>query len=635
MALPQFFSRVADSLRPVANIDPDTLASKLNGVAVHIELHSAEAPAQEAFRLACNLAARLYPRISVSAHTATGDERNERTVPDGFDLVVHAKDLILGINPAANVIPVNTDHSPTQPVTDHDMPTDYTRDARAPSASSRNVRLCIGPAASVDEGQVDTVADGSVVTVDATGWSVLVDPEHTPTARLAAPSGGGPAGHPLAWLAAGALGMAEIFRVVFAAELGPRGRTSLQPGGLDLLTSRQMDPASTRSGAPDPMNAHPTNPAPTPGQVDLGEVHLIGAGAIGQAAVYALRCLDVTGVVHVVDPETVTLSNLQRYVLTDAGSVGNSKVDLVRNALTQPGAPAPSQAGSQDETLPQETAERSNVTLEVRPFTGRWGDLPDHLQVPQALVALDSAKDRITVAATMPTHAYNAWTQTADLGWSRHEEFGTRPCLACLYYPSQPRLSEHELIAEALHQHPLRVLAYLIYNVPIGFPLPGLPALAELQPPPGAEVWGERSLVDDLVSADVIDEVVRSSWSTSTIGALYRDGICAGGLLPVGDLPGEVLVPLAHQSALAGILLVAELLWSRDPHLRSHRDAATEHRYDVLRGFPQVVTRPRERTAHCLCGDAAYVSLPLGAAGLDVASSLTGFSPVADDEGIS
>jgi hypothetical protein len=335
----------------------------------------------------------------------------------------------------------------------------------------------------------------------------------------------------------------------------------------------------------------------------------------------------------VVDPETVTLSNLQRYLLTDAGSVGNSKVELVRDAVTQPVADAPSDAGVRTGTAPQQTPQGSSAVLDVRAFAGRWGDVPDHLQVTQALVALDSAKDRLTVAATMPTHAYNAWTQTADLGWSRHEEFGTRPCLACLYYPSQPRPSEHELIAQALHEHPLRVLAYLIYNVPIGFPLPGLPALAELQPPPGAEAWAERSLMDDLIGAAVIDEGARAEWSTSTIGSLYRDGICAGGLLPVGDLPGEVLVPLAHQSALAGIMLVAELLWSRDPHLRRERDAAIEHSFVVLRGFPQVVARPRERTAHCLCADAAYVSVSVGAAGLEQVGSLTRLSPVTEGEG--
>jgi len=396
--------------------------------------------------------------------------------------------------------------------------------------------------------------------------------------------GGRQPGHPLAWLAVAAIGMAEVFRCVFADELGPKGRTGPQPGGLDLLTSRPVDAHS----APPVDTAYSDSTAP----VDLGEVYLVGAGAIGQAAAYAISRLDANGVLHVVDPETVTLSNLQRYLLTDANSVDVVKVGLVHQVLTQAG----------------EAASDTSITLEVRPFQGRWGDSKDHLQAEQVLIALDTARDRIVVAATEPKHAYNAWTQVADLGWSRHEDFGTQPCLACLYYPDRPRPSEHELIAEALHQPPLRVLAYLTYNLPIGYPLPGIPAVAELPPPPDSDQWTQVALVEDLVAAGVVDQSTRDTWSNTSIGALYRDGICAGGLLPVGDLPGEVLVPLAHQSALAGVMLVAELLWSRTPQLASQRDTTIEHRYDVLRGFPQVVPRPRERTPHCLCSDHAYVA---------------------------
>jgi hypothetical protein len=154
----------------------------------------------------------------------------------------------------------------------------------------------------------------------------------------------------------------------------------------------------------------------------------------------------------------------------------------------------------------------------------------------------------------------------------------------------------------------LRVLAYLIYNIPIGFPLPGLPALVELAPPEGSDSWMQVALVEDLIGTNIIDPSARGTWSNTTIGALYRDGICAGGLLPVGDLPGEVLVPLAHQSAFAGVMLAAELLWSRSEELTSLRDTNPEHRYDVLRGFPQVVARPRQRTPHCLCSDPEYVA---------------------------
>jgi len=216
----------------------------------------------------------------------------------------------------------------------------------------------------------------------------------------------------LTWLAAAAIGMAEVFRCVFAEELGERGRRAHQPGGFDLLTSRPADAATS-------VPADSTGTAP--GElVNIGDVHLIGAGAIGQAAAYALAHVNVAGRIYVVDPETVTLSNLQRYLLTDAGSVGAVKVNLVRDALTH-----------QVPVVHNLTADNpSDSVLEVHPIQGRWGDRPTHLRVDQVLVALDTARDRILVAGTLPHHAYNAWTQVADLGWSRHEQFGDQPCLA-------------------------------------------------------------------------------------------------------------------------------------------------------------------------------------------------------------
>jgi ThiF family len=572
VAMPAFFPRVADSLRPVANVDPEVLADKLVQVRVRIELATDDPAAQDAFMLAANLAARLYPRIALTLLGSTQAD----------DVATRARELILRINPGAGVDLVTeapTGATPTE--------VDEPGESDGVTTAVRDIYLYLGtrhaePYLTVPD------ATPSCVSVDATGWNVVVDPSAGYIDVEPNSDRGRQPGHPLAWLAAATIGMAEVFRSVFADELGERGRTNAQPGGFNLLTTQAVDPTSP-----------PTIDTPNPGDgspVDIGDVHLVGAGAIGQAAALALRHLNVTGTLRVTDPETVTMSNLQRYLLTDANSVGAVKVELVADAL-----------GPQDPAETTRAADRASTgALAVRTLQGRWGDSEEHLQADQVLVALDTARDRITVAATLPRHAYNAWTQVADLGWSRHEDFGIQPCLACLYYPDRARPSEHELIAMALNQPPLRVLAYLTFKLPIGYPLPGIPAVAELPAPPEASEWTQVALIEDLVTAGVIGDAERSTWANTTIGALYRDGICAGGLLPVGDLPGDVLVPLAHQSALAGIMLVAELLWSRQPELTAQRDAPIEHRYDVLRGFPQVVARPRQRTPHCLCSDAIY-----------------------------
>lgn len=224
------------------------------------------------------------------------------------------------------------------------------------------------------------------------------------------------------------------------------------------------------------------------------------------------------------------------------------------------------------------------------------------------LVALDTPGDRIAVQAGVPRSVFNAWTQPADLGCSRHERFGVDPCLACLYWPTRPRPNRHELIAAALGQHQLRVLSYMVTGIPVDVPLPpdGLPTMRDIPTPSEAPLWSQRSLLDDVADAAGLDAAARERWHGCTIDQLYREGIC-GGALVTTTLQGvlqEVVVPVAHQSALAGVLLAAQLLVASDPELASLRPGSTEVRYDVLQGLPQVLPRPRKVTSGCLCRDA-------------------------------
>jgi hypothetical protein len=73
-----------------------------------------------------------------------------------------------------------------------------------------------------------------------------------------------------------------------------------------------------------------------------------------------------------------------------------------------------------------------------------------------------------------------------------------------------------------------------------------------------------------------------------------------------GPRERDVLVPLAHQSAMAGVLLVLQLLTAVHPDLRAIRPAAIEGRFDVLAGLPQVLARPRQRAHRCLCDDVDF-----------------------------
>src|SRR5215210_3632284 len=133
--------------------------------------------------------------------------------------------------------------------------------------------------------------------------------------------------------------------------------------------------------------------------------------------------------------------------------------------------------------------------------------------------------------------------------------------------------------------------------------IPNVPQL----PPPHADRWLHVPLVDDIAAAG-IEPPDLAAWAARPLADVYQEGICGGALLHlnVGQTPHEVIVPLAHQSALAGIMLATQLIVAGIPELRAARPAAIEGRLDVLAGLPQVLARPRSRTAVCLCSDSVF-----------------------------
>jgi len=441
-------------------------------------------------------------------------------------------------------------------------------------AECRALVLAINPSCDVFDGDEDgLVAAGSVswacpagiansIVVAPNGWEVLIDLPDAESVH---------ATNMLAALAGAAIAASELFRKVFSAFL-LRGRSGSEPGRFNVLTH-----APTSATLPD-----------LPSDIALGRIHLVGAGAIGQAAAYALARVSATGTIVVVDPEIVTLSNLQRYVLTMDHDIDTSKCTLIQRAF--------------EKTMRIET-----VSVESPWSAGQ----PDIKGAEIVCVAVDTEDVRIGIQASLPRVVYNAWTQPRDIGWSRHEHFAVDPCLACLYWPTRPRPSYHENVAQSLRQPALRVLAYLIANLPVDSPLRAeqIPKLPQYPIPPDAASWSERSLLDDIAVRLGVDPPDLALWNGRLLADLYRDGVCGGALIgtQAAEVPVEMAVPLVHQSALAGIMLATQLLVAAHPELRAHRSKSIEFRLDLLAGLPQIAARPRQRTPGCICGDRDYI----------------------------
>ncbi|MDO8717006.1 MAG: E2 ligase fold family C protein [Dehalococcoidales bacterium] len=374
------------------------------------------------------------------------------------------------------------------------------------------------------------------------GWTGLVGTvEPLPMSTTLNPLGAG---------VAACLATANIFRFVFL-------------GQDHLLLDRNVG-FSAWSG-----NLVDQNDGPSLKECALPEdVVLVGLGAIGNGALWALGLAGLSGTIHLVDYQSLELSNLQRYVLATRSDEGLSKLDIATRAL-------------------------DGSDLRVKCHNFRWqAFVAEHgTSFPNVLVALDSAKDRRAVQATLPGWIANAWTQPGDLGVSRHGRFGGEgACLSCLYLPHQKVQNEDALVAEALgvreRQQQVRDLLHL------GSPVPDelLAAIGR-----GLNIPLERL----------------SPFSGVTIRTLYVEGLCGGALLGLGRIGSpqqEVHVPLAHQSSLAGVLLAGAFM----RHMFSPENRGTTvTRVNVLRPLGVDLTQPQARTTdgQCICNDVDYVTV--------------------------
>jgi hypothetical protein len=350
--------------------------------------------------------------------------------------------------------------------------------------------------------------------------------------------------------AAACIGVANLFRATFQAQLEDgRCDETWQMSLLDF----------------DPAMQSPTNPKI--GDIDFGETHLVGLGAVGNGCVWSLsRMRDLRGTLHLVDDQSIELSNLQRYVLANDSSVGQSKVQVVKEHL-------------------------ANTGLNVLPQQLRWGEYlakRNNWKIPRIAVAVDTAGDRQAIQAALPEWIVNAWTQIGDLGVSRHNFLGDQACLVCLY-PTGPQKNEDELVAEAigLPGEKLIVRKMLVTGEPL-----------------------DRAYLTKVAEAMKVDIEKLIQFEGQPLRSFYTQAVCGGVLLRLGATPASqrpVEVPMAFQSALAGTLLAAELV-AKAAGLK-HCPPPVTTKLDLLRPLGPYVSFPAQKSSagNCICQDADYI----------------------------
>ena len=354
---------------------------------------------------------------------------------------------------------------------------------------------------------------------------------------------------PFGGAAAACIGCANLFRRIFTDDWPSSGDRQLVFSTFDLTNAA-------------------TKEQPQLPEADLDPVVLVGVGAIGNAAAWALARIPIKGTLHLVDDQTIELSNLQRYLLSTRADEDAVKADVAERLFEGPGAHLTAIAHKQS-----------------------WAEFADEngYQWPRLLLALDSAAARRSAQASLPQWIANSWTQPGDLGVSVHPTFsGDSACVSCLYLQDKELPSEDKLIADAIGVPELVDQVRQFIHTGEGLQLPFLNVVAQ-------RLGLDQSNIEPFVGRPVRD--------------LYVVGICGGAVLPLGaaGVPDASLhVPLAHQSALAGIVLAAS-------YMRSLSEAAFTDtrlaRIYLLKALPELEPLPmlKRGDGRCICEDADYL----------------------------
>jgi hypothetical protein len=386
----------------------------------------------------------------------------------------------------------------------------------APDATT----ICIGSA----------TADGAIFP-NASGWVARVN--HTSSQRVGPPN-------PYAAGAAAALACAELFRRIFLKSEAER-EVSVSLLNFDEGTGANLELIDA----------------------NVGNVLFVGVGAVGNAALWALsRDTRIQGRLWLVDAEEVTLSNLQRYVLTTFADVARTKVLLGQGVLSE-----------------------GNLSVEpIQSTLEQFVEAQGAIDIPVMVVSVDNVDARRSAQALLPRLVVNGWTGDQALGASWHVFSRDAACLACLYHPHGQGSSAIEQAAKALGLSHDRTAILWVTRQPL--------------------------LDEDIHIAATtlgVDKSVLTPWKGKSLGDLYTDVVCGAVPLDVTGVGKIETVPLAHQSALAGILMAAELLKRTQPELAALSQPESLISWDdVLRAPPIIWGKPRAREKGCICGDLDY-----------------------------
>jgi hypothetical protein len=283
---------------------------------------------------------------------------------------------------------------------------------------------------------------------------------------------------------------------------------------------------------------------------NLEDFILVGFGAIGNGAIWTLSHLPLMlGKLTLIEPQTVESTNLQRYILAEERHIEKSKTEIAHDIL-----------------------KGSRLSLEC--IDNDWASyltMNGNLHNKSILIAIDNIADRIAIQSMLPRTIINSYTENGLVGISRHEDFVNDACLVCTYMPT--------------------IRNYLHYNM-----------------------VADEPLLRIIAKSNNIDYLELTRFKGLPVSDFYGKVVCGGILLELkgGSMTTEnIEAPMAFQSALAGILLVAEKVIEMG-NIRKNSLPNKTHIYPLLPisqdTNPYSHTFPKDATGRCICCDQDFTS---------------------------
>lgn len=165
--------------------------------------------------------------------------------------------------------------------------------------------------------------------------------------------------------------------------------------------------------------------------VEVGTTYLAGAGAVGNAFLWALRHFDIRGKLHVVDHDAVSSGNLNRQIWFGDTDIGLPKAERLA-ALAAPYFP----------------------NLDLIPRVSRLENLPEKSGASwlgRLVVAVDSRRVRRALQGEFPGEVFDAsTTDISEIVFHFNRQPTDLACLSCIYPPDGAELAREQHIAEHL-----------------------------------------------------------------------------------------------------------------------------------------------------------------------------------------